>query len=277
MDSSAPRAILRLFLYLLLTIPLMPAQALLLALRSPAARRLPRAYHRICCRIFGIEVQVVGDISPERPTLFVANHISYLDIGVISAAVETCFVAKREIAGWPFFGWLAKLQETVFVERRATAVAGERDELARRLEQGSNVVLFAEGTSNDGNRLLPFKSALFSVAERTVQGAPLTVQPVTIAYTRLDGMPISRTIRPFVAWYGDMELVPHLWFMLGLGRLSVVLQFHDTVSLARFGKRRKLAAHCQAVITKSLEAANFGRPLPAARAASPHSPPGRLP
>lgn len=255
----------------------MPVQAALLLLRSPYARRLPRAYHRLCCRIFGIDIEVIGRVSSTRPTLFVANHVSYLDIGVLSAAVETSFVAKREIAGWPFFGWLAKLQQTVFVERRAAAVAGERDELARRLEEGSNVVLFAEGTSNDGNRLRPFKSALFSVAERTVNGAPLTVQPVTIAYTRLDGMPLGRPIRPFIAWYGDMDLVPHLWFALGLGRLGVVLQFHPPVTLEAFGKRRDLAVHCQKVIAEALEAANFGRPLPAAGADVPPGPAGRLP
>ena len=274
MNSSASRAILRLLLYLALTLPLMPVQALLLLLRSPLARRLPHIYHRLCCRIFGIDLQIVGSLSTTRPTLFVANHVSYFDIEVLSAAVETCFVAKREIAGWPFFGWLAKLQQTVFVERRATGVASERDELARRLDQGSNVVLFAEGTSSDGNRLKPFKSALFSVAERTVHGAPLTVQPVTIAYTRLDGMPISRSIRPFVAWYGDMDLVPHLWFALGMGRLTVVLQFHETVTLAGLGKRKDLAAHCQGVIAEALEAANFGRPLPAAASLTPS---GRLP
>ena len=277
MVSSAPRAILRLVLYLALTIPLMPVQAFLLVARSPLARRLPHAYHRLCCRIFGIDVEIVGALSATRPTLFVANHVSYLDIEVLSATVETCFVAKREIAGWPFFGWLAKLQQTVFVERRAAGVAGERDELARRLDEGSNVVLFAEGTSNDGNRLQPFKSALFSVAERTVHGGPLTVQPVTIAYTRLDGMPIGRAIRPFVAWYGDMDLVPHLWFLLGIGRLTAVLQFHETVTLAAGGKRKDLAMHCQAVIAEALEAANFGRPLPAALAASSPPSPGHLP
>jgi len=277
MVSSAPRAVLRLLLYLALTLPLMPVQALLLAMRSPFSRRLPHLYHRLCCRIFGLDVQVVGTISPTRPTLFISNHISYLDIEVLSAAVETSFVAKREIAGWPFFGWLAKLQQTVFVERRATAVAGERDELARRLDAGGNVVLFAEGTSNDGNRLRPFKSALFSVAERMVHGVPLTVQPVTIAYTRLDGMPLGRSTRPFVAWYGDMDLVSHLWFALGMGRVTAVLQFHDAVTLAAFGRRKELAMHCQAVIAEALEAANFGRALPAARASSSLPPRGHLP
>ena len=181
MVSSRVRAAARLLFYVLLTLPLMPVQALFVALGSRGASRLPLLYHRLCCRIFGIELVVEGEVATARPTLFVANHISYLDIEVLSAVVETSFVAKREIAGWPFFGWLARLQRTVFVDRRARGVEGERDELARHLKERRNIVLFAEGTSSDGNRLLPFKSALFSVAERNVGGAPLAVQPVTIA------------------------------------------------------------------------------------------------
>jgi 1-acyl-sn-glycerol-3-phosphate acyltransferase len=263
MVSSRVRAAARLVIYLLLTVPLMPVQALFVGLGLSWAYTLPRLYHRLCCRIFGVDLVIEGTIAAVRPTLFVANHISYLDITVLGAAIETCFVAKQDIARWPFFGWLARLQQTVFVERRARAVAGERDELARRLDTHANVVLFAEGTSSDGNRLLPFKSALFSVAEREVDGAALTVQPVTLAYTRLDGMPLGRPIRPFVAWYGDMDLAPHLWFALGLGRITAVLHFHPPVTLATFGSRKALAGHCQQTIGAALEAANLGRNVPA--------------
>jgi len=263
--SSRVRAAARLLAYVLLTVPLMPVQTLFVLLRLPWAYGLPRLYHRLCCRIFGVELIVEGTVAPTRPILFVANHISYLDITVLGAVIDTCFVAKKEIARWPFFGWLAKLQQTVFVERRARAVAGERDELSRRLEARANVVLFAEGTSSDGNRLLPFKSALFSVAERSVGGAPLAVQPVTLAYTRLDGMPLGRPLRPFVAWYGDMDLAPHLWFALGLGRITAVLRFHPPVTLPAFGTRKALATHCQQTIGVALEEANLGRALPAPR------------
>jgi 1-acyl-sn-glycerol-3-phosphate acyltransferase len=259
MGHSTPRALFRFLAYVLVTLPLMPVQALLLVIRSPLARRLPHRYHRTACRILGIELDIHGVISPAHPTLFVSNHVSYLDIEALSAAVPTCFVAKREVAGWPFFGWLAKLQRTVFVERRSNGVATERDDLAGRLDEGENVVLFAEGTSGDGNRLKPFKSSLFSVAERSVHGRPLTVQPISVAYTRLDGMPIGRQWRPFFAWYGAMDLAPHLWHLLGLGRVTVTLIFHPPVTLAEIGSRKALAAHCQRVIALGLEAANSGR------------------
>ena len=259
MGHSTPHALVRMLAYFLLTVPLMPVQALLLALRSPLARRLPYHYHRIACRILGIEVERLGVISSARPTLFVANHVSYLDIEILSAAVPLCFVAKREVAGWPLFGWLARLQRTVFIDRRSNGVAEERDGLAARLDEGENVVLFAEGTSGDGNRVKPFKSSLLSVAERDVRGRPLTVQPVSVAYTRLDGMPIGRQWRPFFAWYGAMDMAPHLWHVLGLGRLTATLIFHPPVTLAEVGSRKGLAAHCQRVIAAGLEAANSGR------------------
>jgi 1-acyl-sn-glycerol-3-phosphate acyltransferase len=252
----------RLLAYAAVTVPLMPVQALFVALGSPFARRLPLAYHRIVCRILGIELKVRGRISNEQPTLFVANHISYLDIEVLSATVQTCFVAKSEVSSWPFFGWLARLQRTVFVDRRARGVAVERDDLSRRLDEGDNVVLFPEGTSSDGNRLLPFKSSLLSVAERKVDGRPLTVQPVSIAYTKLDGMPLGRQWRPFVAWYGDMDLGPHLWHAVGLGRVTAVLEFHPVVTIAEFGSRKALATHCQSVVARGLEAANAGMTAP---------------
>lgn len=270
MVSSGLRAGLRLATYLALTLPLMPVQALLLALNSPLARRLPHVYHRLSCRILGFDVHVVGEISTARPTLIVANHVSYLDIEIISAALPVCFVAKSDVARWPLFGRLAKLQQTVFVDRRRTrAVASERDELARRLEDGHAVVLFPEGTSSDGHRLLPFKSAFFSVAERRIGDRPLVVQPLTVVYTRLDGMPLGRPLRPFIAWYGDMDLGPHLWFVLGLGRVRAELHFHPPVTIEEFGSRKALAAHCEAVIAAGLEAANAGRALRAAPATSP--------
>src|SRR5690606_36949826 len=144
------------------------------------------------------------------------------------------------IAGWPFFGWLAKLQRTVFVERRAARTAVHRDELSERLSRGDNLVLFAEGTSSDGNRVLPFKSAFFAAAEPLPDGRMPLVQPVSIAYTRLGGMPLGRRMRHLYAWYGDMSLLPHLWRVLTSGRGTVEVEFHAPVTLDQFRNRKQL-------------------------------------
>jgi 1-acyl-sn-glycerol-3-phosphate acyltransferase len=258
--GSPARACLRILAYVAITVPLLPVQALALALRFPLATKLPLIYHRLVCRILGIRVSVRGTLAPARPLLVAANHSSYLDIEVLGGLVPGSFVAKAEIAGWPFFGWLAKLQRSVFIERRSSKAREHKDEIEKRLIEGDVLILFPEGTSNDGNRLLPFRSALFSVAERRIEGEPLVVQPVSLAYTRLDGMPMGRSFRPFFAWYGDMALAPHLWRMLGMGVLTAEVIFHEPVTIDRFASRKAMAEHCWRVVSEGVASLLAGRP-----------------
>jgi 1-acyl-sn-glycerol-3-phosphate acyltransferase len=259
MIRSQTRAAIRLSLYLSLTFALIPVQAVAVLLRLRLAERLPRFYHRLCTRILGIRVVVRGRRVRERPVLFVANHVSYLDITALGSVVTGCFIAKSEVAGWPLFGLLAKLQRTVFIARKRTAVARHGDDIADRLEAGDNLILFPEGTSGDGTRVLPFKSAFFAVAERRPGGRPLTVQPVSIAYTRLNEVPLGRGLRPFFAWYGDMELAPHLWTVAALGQLTVDVEFHPPITVDEAGSRKALATKVRAQVAGGLARANAGR------------------
>ena len=258
--GSAVRAGLRLGCYLAWTVLLLPIQMAALALNLRLARRLPVFYHRICLRLIGLHLVVRGNIASPPPVLFVSNHTSYLDITVLSALVPVSFVAKHEVADWPLFGILAKLQRTVFVDRAARrGVHKQKSDIAARLSNGDNLVLFPEGTSDDGARVLPFKSALFSAAEEHLDGRLPVVQPVSIAYTRLDGMPLGRALRPFFAWYGDMVMFPHLWRVLGLGVGTVEIEFHAPVTAEQFPSRRALADHCRQVIADGIAAALAGR------------------
>src|SRR5205814_10540746 len=172
------------------------------------------------------------------------NHVSYLDITVFGSLIAGSFIAKTEVARWPLFGWLARLQRSVFIDRKVRSTAAQRDSIAGRLAAGDALILFPEGTSGDGNRVLPFKSALFSVADSAATG-PITVQPVSIAYTRLNSMPIGRRYRPLFAWYGAMAMAPHLWRVLGLGMIEVVVEFHPATTLAACGSRKMLARYCE--------------------------------
>lgn len=246
----------RIVAYLAITLPGMPVQAFLLAIKSPRARRFPLRYHRLICRVLGLRLVRRGTMSAHRPTLFVSNHTSYLDIEIMGAAIEGSFVAKAEVSRWPVFGWLAKLQRTVFVERADRAgAARQRDEIRRRLDDGDNLILFPEGTSGDGMHLLPFKSTLFAAAE----DERVVVQPVSVVYRLLDGIPLGRFYRPFFAWFGDMTMAPHLWKMLGLGQLTVVITFHEPVRLKDFRTRKLLSEHCAHVIAEGMGAALAGR------------------
>lgn len=255
------RAAIRLTIYLIFTMALIPVQALSVALRLPLRESLPVFYHRVCCRLWGMTIEVRGQLARERPALLVSNHVSYLDIPVLSTLGGLSFVAKSEVAKWPFFGLLAKLQRTVFVDRRRTSAAKQRDAITERLAAGGRLVLFAEGTSNDGNRVLPFKSALFSVAERAEEGQTLTLQAVSIAYVLLNGMPIGRGLRPFYAWYGDMDLGGHLWTFAGLGRTHIVITLHEPTHANDWPSRRALAQHMYGQVTAGVAAALSGRPL----------------
>lgn len=261
---SPTLAILRITIYLILTLLLIPVQAVAIVTSRAMAVRIPIHYHRWSCRILGLNVVVRGSVSRSRPTLFVVNHASYIDISVLASVVPGSFIAKSEVASWPLFGLLAKLQRTVFVERRTGSVAAQRDAITKRLARGDNLVLFPEGTSGDGQTVLPFKSALFSVAQIEIPGREITIQPVSIAYTLLDGMPLGRGFKPLVAWYGDMAMAPHLVELLGLGKITVELIFHPPVSLEAFPSRKALSAHCQEVVAQGVAAANAGLvPVPA--------------
>jgi lyso-ornithine lipid O-acyltransferase len=251
---------IRLSLYLGTTLPLIGVQAVLLALRSPLAAELPRLYHRMCCRILGFRIAAKGAPCGDRPTLFVVNHVSYTDITILGALIKGSFVAKSEVARWPLFGLLAKLQRTVFIERRAHRTAAQRGAIVERLAAGDDLILFPEGTSSDGSRVLPFKSALFSAATTCAGGGrSVVVQPVSIAYVRLNGVPMGRLYRPFFAWYGDMDMASHLWTQLGLGIATVSVEFHAPVLASAFASRKALAAYCQGVVAEGVARALSGR------------------
>ena len=229
-------------------------------------RFLALIFWRVVAAIVGLDLVVRGTVCPDRPALFVANHASYLDIIALGSLLPAAFVAKKEVSQWPVLGVLAKIGRTVFVDRRPRRSMGQRDEMVGRLiETKESLILFPEGTSGDGNRVLPFKSALLSVAEVTLaDGRQLPVQPISLAYTQLDGIPMGRGWRPFFAWYGDMELASHVWTALGLGRVTVEIDLHPAVSLAAFGSRKALADHCHDVIGGCVTRANAGRVPPVA-------------
>lgn len=257
--GSPLRAFVRIAAYLAATIVLLPVQVFAVRFNRRLSIQLPLFYHRLCVRILGFQIRTHGERVTTGPVLFACNHTSYSDISILGALLPASFVAKAEVASWPFFGGLAKLQRTVFVDRRPAKATVQRDEMVRRLEAGDNLILFPEGTSSDGNAVLPFKSALFSVAQIEPNGQPLLVQPVSIAYTRLDGMPVGRALRPYFAWYGDMTLAPHFWEVAGLGHATVDVVFHPPVTIRDYETRKGLAEHCFKVVADGVSVANAGR------------------
>lgn len=219
---------------------------------------LLKACSRTLLRIVGVSVEVRGASASARPLLLVSNHSSYLDIYVLGGSVPVRYTPKAEIAGWPVIGSICRLLDCVFIDRRPGQTAANRDALRAALEQGAVISLFPEGTTSNGKCVLPFRSSYFSLAAEEFAGKPLAVQPACITYTHLNGMPIDCGQRPKVAWYGDMDLVPHVSELLKLGHLRAQLTFFEPVDIRRFADRKALAAHCEQVIAAGMQAALHG-------------------
>jgi 1-acyl-sn-glycerol-3-phosphate acyltransferase len=244
------------------------AQLIAMLLPGRASLHVPRLYWRGMCAILGLRLRVVGTpahtTADGRPIVYVSNHSSWLDILALGARLDAAFIAKEEVAGWPLIGWIARLGRTVYVRRARTSTARERDEMRARLAAGDSLILFPEGTTSDGARVLPFRSAFLSIAElpATPDGRPPIVQPVSLVYDRLAGLPVGRAARPIFAWYGDMEIAPHYWQLAQHGGMRASLLLHPPLDPRDFPNRKALT---QAVWQASADGAALlrqNRPAP---------------
>ena len=252
--------------FVVLTLASVPVQYLSLRFHLKLRRTYPHGYHRLLCRMFGIRITVLGKPVQDRGVLMVANHTGYFDILIMSATVPVSFVAKQEVRSWPLFGLMARLQESIFVNRERRSGAGQaRDVIRDRLQAGDALVLFPEGTSTDGNRVIAFKSSLMGAAECEVGSDAaghvrhVPVQPVSITYTAVHGIPMGRENRPLFAWYGDMDLLAHVWEALKTGPLDVVVEFHPPLTIDSLGDRKQLARKAEAIIRRGQAEALAGR------------------
>jgi lyso-ornithine lipid O-acyltransferase len=217
---------------------------------------MPRLWHRMILRLVGLRVSVRGAPSPRWPLLIAANHISWTDIMAIGSVMDVHFIARGDMAQWPVMGTLARLQRVIFVRRdqRRTSSA-QAGEIAERLDEGGALVLFAEGTTGDGNIVLPFKSTLFaaaSLAGANGIGRAVTVQPVAIAYTMAHGVPLGRLERTRLAWMGDQSLLPHLEHLLSGGAVEVVISFAEPVEAGPDIDRKTLARMVEARVRTAM-------------------------
>ncbi|MBB99414.1 MAG: 1-acyl-sn-glycerol-3-phosphate acyltransferase, partial [Rhodobacteraceae bacterium] len=229
--------------------------------------RLPVVWHRMACALVGIRVREIGRAARDRPLLITANHVSWLDITVLGSRMPLSFVAKSEVASWPVFGLFAKLQRSVFVDReRRSATARTASELGARLAEGDAMVLFAEGTSNSGNEVLPFRSALIGAARHAVagEGEDVWIQPLALAYTDLQGVPMGRQFRAHVAWYGDMEMIPHFMNVVRKGAVDVTVVWGGPLRVSPGDDRKMLTRRLERSVREMAAVARAGRALPAA-------------
>lgn len=261
--DAALKGAVRVFLFLLLIAFFVPSFVGLRLFRPKSNPFLfCRFLYRCIVRTIGIRVRVHGTMTETPSTLFVSNHTSYMDVIVLGSVIPAAFVAKAEVAHWPFFGPLARLQHTAFIERRSVRAADQRTGLSARLAEGDSLILFPEGTSTDGQRTLPFKSSLFSVAEKPLpNGKAVTIQPVSTVCTEIYGLPAGRIWRRYYAWFGDMTLLKHLWAFFCIGHFTVDIVFHPPVTIRDFANRKALADYSQNKVAQGVDACLKGRSL----------------
>jgi len=253
------RAARRLVSIVLWTVICLPIQALLVLLPGSAKNGFARFYHRTLCWLIGLRLQVVGSPAPggaeNGATLFVSNHTSWLDVLVLGAVLDARFVSKAEVANWPLIGWVAKLGRCVFVSRNRTRTGDEADAMTQRLRAGEGLILFPEGTTSDGTRVLPFRSSFFSVASHAAR-----VQPVTVVYDRMGFLPACRRDRPLFAWYGDMETASHAWRLLRRTGTRATVVLHQDFPPAALPNRKHMAAETGRIVAMSAAALRQNRP-----------------
>ena len=249
---------------LLWTLSCMPVQAVCLLLPGRPKVVFARFYWSAVCRLLGLQVRVLGvpaGSADGRPVVFVSNHSSWLDVPVLGGRIDACFISKDEVGRWPFVSTIARLGRTVFISRQRNATGRERDALRERLAAGDNLLLFPEGTTSDGSRVLPFRSSFFAVAE----GAdPPLVQPVSVVYDRLGGLPTGRASRPVFAWYGDMDLASHFWRFAQRRGLRVSILLHPPLDPARFASRKTLSQAVWRAVADGASTLRQNRPVVAA-------------
>lgn len=261
------RVLFFLFIFVPFMIVVIPIQALIVALGLPIWPFFPRVFHQIGCIFLGLRVTVVGKPSTGRPTLLVSNHVSWTDIIAIGSVADVTFVAKREVGEWPFVGMMANLQKTIYVDRTRRSDAGRTAKaMGQHMAGGNAVLLFAEGQSDIGTHVLPFRSALIGAAQHAMIEAGATdvvIQPLTVAYTRLQGLPVSRNERSLIAWIKSKSVKQNIREILGGPVKDVTVAFGTPMPLSETDNRKLVSKAAENQVRAMLVALNRGGELPA--------------
>ncbi|HLA21266.1 MAG TPA: lysophospholipid acyltransferase family protein [Pseudolabrys sp.] len=244
---------------------LIAAQWVLVKLHLPGWGVIAVNYYRALCAVLRIRVRVVGEPVRDRAVLFVSNHVSWADILAIGSITPIAYVSKNEVAKWPLVGTAAKAQRTVFVDRARRHQTGDAiAEIVQRLAGGTSVVLFAEGTSSDGNRVLPFRSALMGAVKEASERAEsgILIQPMSICYTGLNGIPMGRQHRPTVAWYGDLDFMPHIKAFIKRGAVDAVISYGEPMAADGTADRKAMTRSLEGAVRAITSATLRGRTKP---------------
>ena len=200
--------------------------------RARVRRPFFRFWARGALRILGVRITTDGP-PPPLGSLIVSNHLSYLDIVVLASVVSTVFVSKAEVRNWPFWGPIATMGGTIYIDRsRKRDTVRTLSDMGAAFERGDSVVVFPEATSTAGDTIIPFKSSLLATA--AAKGN--LVHWMTVTYATPNG---ARSARDAVCWWGDMQFLEHFLGLCALPRVDGHVSFGDTP--IRSTDRKRLA------------------------------------
>jgi 1-acyl-sn-glycerol-3-phosphate acyltransferase len=218
--------------------------------------RLTGFFARQALALLGVRVVRAGR-PMARGGLLVANHLSYLDILVWASLRPVLFVTSMEVGADPFLGLLARLGGSEFVERRRpSGLRGEIDRLSRRLSDGNTVMLFPEGTSTDGSRILPFKAGLMESALR----AGVLIQPACLRVVAVGGRPFVPGADDRWCWHGRMRFLPHLLRVLSTSSFEVSARFLPLLRPSEEASRKDAAEAAHFFVALAYEAGRCADP-----------------
>lgn len=261
------RALFMLLIYIPFMLVFCPIQWVWSQLKAPGWHLIPLAFHKLGTIFLGLKVTVIGQPVEGRPVLILSNHISWTDIVAVGSVAPVTFVAKKEIEKWFFVNFMAGLQRTLYVDRtRRSDAKRTTGEMARRMADGGAVLLFAEGQSDIGTHVLPFRSALVGAAQQAMLGTgagEVLIQPLTISYTRLQGLPVSRNERSLIAWIKSKSVKQNIREIFSGGVKEVTLAFGTPMPLAAGSDRKTVTKAAEIEVRRMLVALNRGTPLPA--------------
>ena len=254
-DAPYGRNNLRAGVRLLIAVIVIGFFALLLSLMTllqlPMRRYMTHYCFKLVAKIMNLKLNVTGEVTQQRPVIFVANHSSYLDIIALGALLPSPFVSKQEVGQWPVIGFISKVGGTAFIDRNPRKVRDNVAHLKQKLQEEKSMVVFPEGTTTDGNRIGAFHNSMFALAEAIEE--PVPIQPIAIAYTRINNIPVGRFYRPLFAWYGDMELADHLWEILSMRSVTVDIKLLPPIHERKGMSRKQMAETSEKAVASAFQ------------------------
>lgn len=237
----------------LITIPFQTISFLFLR-NSRASFIVPFMFHRSIRFVFGIKLRTQGEIEINKQVVYVGNHLSYLDIILMGSFLRTYFVSKDDVKKWPLLGLLAILSHTIFISRTPAKALQSIEQMKTAINNKRSLIVFPEGTSSSGQEVEPFKSSFFDIFLKNDVKENLTIQPFTIGLVKADNHAV-RTNKDYdlYAWYGDMDLKPHIWALGKSKGAELIVRFHAPISVKEYKNRKKLSAECYQQVSNGLK------------------------